>query len=144
MKMTTDAPKKKQLAEQIQHCNHVIGPTAYHTCARPGALDLAFDGWLVGSSSDHPRSDRSTVSVSVYFTTSGFLVGQIERIIPNKDGPAARPLKKTKAEVFSTHRELVDWLQADGRGWLGDNSKAAFDQACKTLPWLRDANVQKI
>ena len=143
------------LAEKNAHCRAVIGHERSYTCARPGDLDLRFEGWLISkktpsneqnnaTNSGGHLSERNTVEVDLFLTVTGLFVAQLVRVIPNKHGPLFPALRKSKAKAAKEFPELIEWLRADGHGWLGESSKNSLQIAAARLPWLNNALTEKI
>jgi hypothetical protein len=131
-------------AERIDYCRNEIGPPKAHRLPQQGDLDLEFSGWKVGDSEEVVRDDRSSVGVTMYFTTKGFLVAQVTRHLPSNRGPQYPHVKKSKAQAFSSWKEMLTWLKEDGRGWLGENSKIAWEETCTKLPWLHGEGTIRV
>jgi len=120
------------------------GPPTHMRLTQFGDLDLEFEGWKVGSSDAARRVDRTSVDVDVFYTSRGCYVAQITRHMPNLKGPTLPPVKKSKAQAFISPVEMLAWLRDDGRGWLGENSKVAWEETCAKLPWLHEKNTIRV
>ena len=130
--------------DRVAYCRNHIGPPKEIRLTRYGDLDLVFEGWEVSTVDDALlRSDRPTVDVSTFFSVKGSYVAEIVRHMPNRE-PEKPHVIKSKAEAFRTPGELLAWLREDGRGWLGENSKIAWKDMCKTLPWLSENNAIRV
>ena len=140
MKTTYDT-----LQQRVQYCKDTFGPAKEIRLTRFGDLDLVFEGWEMSTFDDALlKADRATVDVSTFFSVKGSYVGEIARHMPNREGPDKPHVMKTKAEAFSTPQQLLTWLKEDGRGWLGENSKVAWEEMCEKLPWLNESNAIRV
>ena len=131
-------------SERLDYCKSKIGPPQDFRFVQQGDLDLAFSGWKVSDSEEVLRDDRSTVGVTMYYTSKGMLVAQITRHLPSNRGPRYPHIEKTKAQAFSSWRDMLAWLKEDGRGWLGENSKIAWEETCSRLPWLNGEGTIRV
>ena len=129
---------------RIEHCTHDLGSPKDFRFSRQGDLDLEFTGWQVGAAEESMRDDRSTMGVSLYYTTNNFIVAQIIRHLPSNRGPEFPHILKSKAQAFSSWRDMLAWLKDDGRGWLGTNSKVAWEEMCSRLPWLYGEDTLRV
>jgi hypothetical protein len=99
-----------------------------------GDLDVTFNGWKVTNVDTKAYSDRKSVDIALYYSDAGTYIGHIFRYMPaNSTSPA---VKKSKVGTFSSALELLQWLREDGRGFLGTNSKIAWEELCTRLAWL--------
>ena len=132
------------LPNQITYCTEAFGPAKEIRLTRFGDLDLVFEGWEVSTVDDALlRDDRATVDVSTFFSVKGSYIAEIVRHLPNRE--AGKPhVMKSKAEAFRTSSEMLAWLKDDGRGWLGENSKIAWEEMCTRLPWLSGKNAIRV
>jgi len=130
--------------ERIAYCTKEFGPPKTFRLSRFGDLDIVFEGWEVSVVDEEQlRKDRATVDVSTFFSTKGSYIAQITRHMPNHT--EGKPhVVKSKSDAFSTPRQLLEWLKTDGRGWLGENSKVAWEEMCSRLPWLSDSNAVRV
>jgi hypothetical protein len=105
---------------------------------QPGDLDIQFKGWLVSACGDHTvveDPDKSSVEVRLYFTDRGSYVAEIVRNFPDFRAGGKRVVR-SRSSAFSSPRDMLSWLKEDGKGWLGVNSKIAWEEMCSRLPWL--------
>ena len=65
---------------RTQHCADDLGPPKDFRFSRQGDLDLEFTGWQVGAAEESVRDDRSTMGVSLFYTTNNFVVAQIDAV----------------------------------------------------------------
>lgn len=101
-----------------------------------GDLDVTFNGWKVTSVDTKTHRDRKSVDIALYYSDAGTYIGHIFRYMPaNGTSPA---VKKSKVGTFTSPIALLDWLREDGRGYLGTNSKIAWEELCTRLAWLTD------
>jgi hypothetical protein len=131
--------------ERVAYCRNTLGPPKEIRLTRFGDLDLVFEGWEISTVDDAElRQDRATVDVATFFSVKGSYIGEITRHMPNREGPDHPHVQKTKAEAFATPHQLLAWLKEDGRGWLGENSKIAWEEMCSRLPWLNESNAIRV
>ncbi len=73
----------------------------------------------------------------MYVTVGGKYVTHVERedVLGEVDARAA---------VHDTPEAAFTWLVEDNHGKLGPVSKAAWDEACRTWPALRDEDVERV
>jgi hypothetical protein len=136
--------KYETTQDRTEHCDRELGSAKDFRFSRQGDLDLEFAGWLVGESEESIREDRSTMGVTLYYTTNNFIVARIVRHLPSNRGPDHSHVVKSKAQAFSSWRDMIAWLKEDGRGWLGENSKVAWEEMCSCLPWLHGEDTLKV
>jgi hypothetical protein len=127
--------------EQTKHYIKEFGTSLAFRLSREGDLDLCFAGWLVSEAREPESKERSTVSIRIFATNTGRFVGEITRRIPNINGSEYPSIIKSKCRAFDVPTELLEWLREDGRGRLGANSKAAWENLCDRVPWLSDVAV---
>jgi hypothetical protein len=111
-----------------------------------GDLDLQFTGWKVSTCGDSTvveDPEKASVEVSLYFTTKGAYVAEIHRNFPDFRKNNKR-ITKTKSAAFVSYRDMLAWLKEDGRGWLGVNSKVAWEEMCARLPWLQSEATVRV
>ena len=136
--------KLETTEERVAYCTKEFGPPKTFRLPRFGDLDIVFEGWEVSAiAEDDLREDRATVDVSTFFSLKGSYIAEVVRHMPNHT-PEKPHIRKSKSEAFTSHRQLLDWLKSDGRGWLGDNSKAAWEEMCIRLPWLHESNAVRV
>lgn len=137
--------KMETLEQRVAYCKKEFGPPAEIRLERSGDLDLVFEGWEISTVDDGPlRNDRPTVDVSTFFSIKGSYIVEITRHMPNREGPEKPHIVKSKADAFSVPTHMLAWLKEDGRGWLGENSKIAWEDFCKRLPWLNESNAIRV
>lgn len=113
---------------------------------QPGDLDLQFKGWLVSTCGDHTfieDQDKSSVEVRLYYTDRGAYVAEIVRNFPDYRSGGKR-VTRSKSSAFVAPRDILAWLKEDGKGWLGANSKIAWEEMCSRLPWLLPAATIRV
>lgn len=129
---------------RVTYCTKEFGPGRDYRLIQFGDLDLQFTGWKISSvGEENLRPDRSCVAVTTYFTVKGSYVGEVTRRMPNRIEGQPH-IVKSKAGAFASPKEMLNWLREDGRGWLGENSKVAWEEMCAKLPWLRDQNSIRV
>lgn len=129
----------ESLAARVKYCIDAFGEAKPFRLPQEGNLDLAFEGWEISAVDDSAlRPDRATVDVCTFYTKRGSYVVELVRHVPNRAGPEHPHLTRVKAAAFANAPELLQWLIADGRGWLGENSKQAWEGLCGKLPWLAE------
>lgn len=137
--------KFETLDQRVEYCKNELGPPTKIRLERSGDLDLVFEGWEISTVDDGElRNDRATVDVSTFFSVKGSYIAEITRHMPNREGPDKPHVIKSKAEAFRTPTELLAWIKEDGRGWLGENSKLAWEEMCAKLPWLQENNAIRV
>jgi len=133
------------LLERVKYCTDTYGEATNFRLERSGDLDLVFDGWEVSTVDDGSlRPDRPTVDVSTFYSAKGSYIAEITRHMPNREGADKPHIVKSKADAFMAPHLLLAWLKEDGRGWLGDNSKVAWEEFCTKLPWLKEINAIRV
>ena len=111
-----------------------------------GDLDLQFSGWRVSQCGDCTvieDDEKASVEVALYFTTKGAYVAEIHRNFPDFRKNNKR-VTKSKSAAFLSYRDMLGWLKEDGRGWLGVNSKIAWEEMCARLPWLQSEATVRV
>jgi len=137
--------KYETYVERVAFCQNTFGPPTDFRLEQAGDLDIRFTGWEISSVADGPlRPDKSTVDVSTFYSIKGSYVAEIVRHMPNRDGPDKPHVIRSKAAAFTSHLDMLKWLKDDGRGWLGDNSKVAWEEMCEKLPWLNENNAIRV
>ena len=123
------------LHDRVKYMNSAHGPAEAFRLEQYGNLDLSFDGWIVSDIIGEPSEVRPTVDIRLFYTTAGRYVGHISRTLPSsKEHPMV--VTKSRAAAFPSPLEILAWLKEDGRGFLGTNSKFAWEELCGKLPWL--------
>ncbi len=131
--------------ERVAFCRNTFGPPKEFRLQQAGDLDIVFEGWEISSVDDSElKNDRATVDVCTFYSVKGSYVAEIVRHLPNRDGPSKPHVIRTKAAAFASHLDMLKWLKEDGRGWLGDNSKIAWEEMCNRLPWLANNNAIRV
>ena len=123
-----------------------FGPAKEIRLEQVGDLDLQFSGWNVSKCGDYKvveDVDKASVQVRLFYTSRGSYVAEITRNFPDFRHPGKR-LTKSKAAAFTDVREMLQWLKEDGKGWLGTNSKIAWEELCSRLPWLRQEATVRV
>lgn len=137
--------KYETTADRVSYCRDHLGAPTQIRLERSGDLDLVFEGWEISTVDDGPlRNDRPTVDVSTFYSVKGSYIVEITRHMPNREGPDKPHIVKSKAEAFTAPQQVLAWLREDGRGWLGENSKIAWEEFCKKLPWLSESNAIRV
>ena len=137
--------KFNDLQERVAYCTDKFGPAKEFRLNHFGNLDLVFEGWEMSVVDDGAlRGDRPTVDVSTFFSAKGSYIAEITRHMPNREGADKPHIVKSKAEAFNSPLPMLEWLKEDGRGWLGDNSKVAWEEFCSKLPWLNESNAIRV
>jgi hypothetical protein len=131
--------------ERVAYCRNTFGPPKDFRLQQAGDLDIRFTGWEISTVDDGElRNDRPTVDVSTFYSIKGSYVAEIVRHMPNREGADKPHVSRAKAAAFSSHLDMLKWLKEDGRGWLGENSKVAWEEMCEKLPWLKDNNAIRV
>lgn len=123
-----------------------FGPPKEVRLEQAGDLDLQFSGWRVSQCGDCTvveDEDKASVEVALYYTTKGAYVAEIHRNFPDFRKNNKR-VTKSKSAAFVSYRDMLGWLKEDGRGWLGVNSKIAWEEMCSRLPWLRSESTVRV
>jgi hypothetical protein len=135
----------EHLANRVEYCKDTFGEAKRFRLERSGDLDLVLDGWEISTVDDGAlRPDRATVDVSTFYSIKGSYIAEITRHMPNREGTDKPHVVKSKADAFSSQQQLLVWLKEDGRGWLGENSKVAWEEMCEKLPWLIENNAIRV
>ena len=124
-------------------CTNEFGGAKEHRLIQLGDLDLVFKGWRIshcGDSTQYEDADKSSVEVRLYITERGSHVAEIIRNFPDFRAGGKR-VTKSKSSAFASYLEMLEWLREDGKGWLGTNSKIAWEEMCSRLPWLHSADT---
>ncbi len=143
--MNTDgtSPLGPRMPEVIDHLTKTLGPPKEFLLSVQGGRDIYAPGWLVGHG--HVESPRTgdtvrTLDVEIRLTPEGnFVVTRISR----SSGPERNSAGSTGA-VRSTPALAYEWLLEDGNGKLGPASKAAWVQACRTVPPMNGLEYERI
>lgn len=126
------------LEQRLSYMQKEYGAAKPYRLEQHGDLDLSFDGWKVSEVHGEFIEGRPRVDVILYYTTMGSFIGHIARTLPaSKD--YKNPVTKTKTGAFPSPLELLKWLREDGRGFIGNNSKIAWEEYCTRLPWLQQS-----
>jgi len=99
----------------------------HFTLDRTDDLPIEFDGALVGEG-ERGNEHRKT-TVRIYVSQGKNIIVHVHKERTDKD-----PLDS--AEVFSEPGAALAWIRGD-RTTLGIASKHAWEQACKTVGWLK-------
>ena len=133
--MTTNFDTVEQ---QIEYMQKEHGRTKPHRLEQYGDLDLTFDGWKVSDVHGEQIEGRPHVNVSLYYSDRGSYIGHIVRTLP-VSREYSNEVTKAKTGTFARPADLLKWLRDDGRGYLGNNSKIAWEEYCTRLPWLQQS-----
>ena len=136
MKMSND--KYESTEQRNDYMKAEYGLTKDVRLEQPGDLDIQFKGWRVSMCGDHTvveDPEKSSVEVHLYYSDRGSYVAEIIRNFPDYRSGGKRVTKR-RAAAFSSPRDMLSWLKEDGKGWLGVNSKIAWEEMCSRLPWL--------
>lgn len=127
--------KFDNLNSRVSYMTDSYGARKHFRLEQHGDLDVTFTGWKVTSVDNEAATNRNSVDIALYYSDAGTYVGHIVRSMPaNGSSPA---VKKSKVGTFSSPLELLQWLREDGRGFLGTNSKIAWEELCTRLAWLQ-------
>lgn len=123
------------LESRVKYMMDTYGAPKPHRLEQHGDLDVSFNGWKVTLVDTEASTNRNSVDIALYYSDVGSYIGHIVRHMPaNSSSPA---VKKSKVGTFSSPLELLQWLREDGRGFLGTNSKIAWEELCTRLAWLQ-------
>ena len=133
--MTTDF---ETTGQRIAYLQKKYGTAKAYRLEQYGDLDLTFDGWQVSDVHGEQIEGRPYVNVSLYYTDRGSCIGHIVRTLP-VSREYSNEVTKAKTGTFARPADLLKWLREDGRGYLGNNSKLAWEEYCDKLPWLQQS-----
>lgn len=135
-----------EMDQRVKYMTQEFGNPKSLRVEQLGDLDIEFDGWLVSECGDHTHvedPEKAAVEVTLYYSTRGAYVAEITRNFPDFRNKGKR-LTKSKAAAFVSYKDMLVWLKEDGRGWLGVNSKVAWEEMCARLPWLRSESTVRV
>lgn len=130
-----------------------LGTPTQFVLPRDGDRDLSFSGWLVGEAQQViPTSFRNTggndpykkvVEVRIYLTPGGAIITACHRYEQPLDGSAVRAATITAA-AHRKFEDAISWLKADAGGKLGQAGKAAWVNACRSIPELQAQEYEHV
>ena len=127
--------KFDNLTERIRFATATYGEPRPFRLEQYGDLDVTFDGWKITNVDNEAATNRNSVDITLFYSNAGSYIGYIVRHMPPSGSSPA--VKKSKVGTFASPLELLNWLREDGRGYLGHNSKIAWEEMCIRLPWLQ-------
>jgi len=134
--------KFDSLTERTRYMRESYGEPKPYRLEQYGDLDVTFVGWRVTTVDNEAATNRNSVDITLYYTDAGSYVGYILRHMPaNGSSPAT---KKSKVGTFSSPLELLNRLREDGRGFIGHNSKIAWEELCSRLAWLQNNATRRV
>jgi hypothetical protein len=144
--MTTDATKPLSPLDPgtIAHLTEQLGPAERHLLAVSSGRDVYTDGWTIGLgqiAGGGQNSSRGT-DVEIVLTAGGNLVTTRRSWTRSPDGNESGA--SATGAVHQTPASAYRWLINDGKGKLGPASKAAWLQACRTLPLMAGLEFEHV
>ncbi len=132
------------MPEIISHLSASLGPPREFLLSIQGGRDIHASAWLVGHGHvEAPGNGNATrtLDVEIRLTPEGnFVVTRINRTV----GADSSVNQSSTGGVRSTPAALYDWLLSDAKGKLGPASKAAWVQACRTVPPMNGLEFERI
>ena len=138
--------KYDTIDQRLDYMRREFGAPKEVRLEQMGDLDIQFLGWRVSTCGDSTvveDVEKASVEVSLYYTAKGAYVAEIHRNFPDFRKNNKR-ITKTKSAAFLSYRDMIGWLKEDGRGWLGVNSKIAWEEMCARLPWLQSEATVRV
>jgi len=146
--MTTDPyrPIGPPDADLVAHLTAKLGPPNAYTFGRSGSLDLVVQAaWKVGFGqilvgSDDPSTAHRGTDVEILLTEGGRFVVTRRSWTQHPQGSE----DSQRSQVCVAPYEVLQWLVADGDERLGPASKAAWIQACQTVPAMAGLEFEHV
>jgi hypothetical protein len=151
--MNTESPDPHRSLSPLdpavaEHLTKTLGAPESFLLAQDGGRDIRALGWVIGKGSIEAASNgptrRGTI-VTIWLTEGGQLVTHRESW---KKGEPYKGRVFDGAEgtgrVNSSPATALQWLVDDGKGRLGPASKAAWVQACRSVPSMNTFEYEHV